>query len=153
MLIRFFTIITVLRFLWLKSKYGSIICILLDIPCYYATKTKKKNKLKNVIINLPSIPSKNHHRMDTKCMERYLMQNHPKVIQILCVDNYTSCGWWWPNPLLQARRKSTRSNLGWYCWSDYHWNADWRGRRGRRRNWCILLWCIIWDFLIRKMLL
>ena len=45
-LIRFFTIITVLSFLWLKSKYDSIISILLDIPCYYATKTKKKKKKK-----------------------------------------------------------------------------------------------------------
>ena len=40
---RLFTIITVLRFLRLKSKYDSIICILFDIPCYYDTKTKKIN--------------------------------------------------------------------------------------------------------------
>ena len=27
--------------------------------------------------------------MDTKCMGRYLMRNHPNVIQILCIDSCT----------------------------------------------------------------
>ena len=44
-LFRFFTIITVLHFLRLKSKYNSIICILLDIPCYYATIYKLCNNI------------------------------------------------------------------------------------------------------------
>ena len=118
-----------------------------------------------------AFPSKGHRRMDTTCMVRYLMQNHPKVIQILCIDNCTRWGRGWPNPLLQALRKSIRRNL-WWCWSDSHWNFDWWGRRGRRRDimmyyydvllWCIimmyyydvLLWCIImmfWD-IIKKVL-
>ena len=37
-------------------------------------------------------PSKGHRRMDNKCIERYLMRNQPKVIQILCVDNCTRLG-------------------------------------------------------------
>ena len=37
-----------------------------------------------------AFPSKGHRRMDTKCVERYLMRNPPKVIQILCVDNCIS---------------------------------------------------------------
>ena len=30
-------------------------------------------------------PRESHHRMDTKCMELYLMRNHPKVIQIFAL--------------------------------------------------------------------
>ena len=41
----FFTIITVLCFLRLKSKYDSIICILLAIPCYYPTIYKLWNNI------------------------------------------------------------------------------------------------------------
>ena len=36
-------------------------------------------------------PSKGHRRMDTKCMERYVMRNHESH-QILRVDNCTRCG-------------------------------------------------------------
>ena len=56
-LIRFFTIITVLRFLRLNNKYDSIICILLDIPysmlLRYGNKKNKKNKSQNVVIRPP----------------------------------------------------------------------------------------------------
>ena len=71
----------------LKSKYDSIICILLDIPCYYATKTKETNQITEC--GNKDSPSKGYRRMDTTCIERYLMQNHPKVIQSLCIDNCT----------------------------------------------------------------
>ena len=87
-LIRFFAMITVLRFLRLKSKYDIIICILLDILCYYATKTKKTNQ----ITECGTKASKDHHRMDTKCMEQYLVRSHREVIKILCVDNCTRWG-------------------------------------------------------------
>ena len=69
-LIRFFTIITVLCFLRLKSKYDSIICILLDILCYYPMKTNKKT---NQITECGNKALKDHRQMDTKCMEQYLM--------------------------------------------------------------------------------
>ena len=52
-LIRFFTIITILRFLQLKSKHDSIICILLDIPCTTLRKPKKQTKVENVVIKPP----------------------------------------------------------------------------------------------------
>ena len=50
-------------------------------------KPKKQTQITECCNKAP--PSKGHRRMDTKCMERYLMRNHPKVIQILCVDNCT----------------------------------------------------------------
>ena len=47
----------------LKSKYDSIICISSDIPCYYATKTKKTNQITEC--GNKASPSKFHRRMDS----------------------------------------------------------------------------------------
>ena len=45
----------------------SIICILLDIPCY-----ENQNETKQ-ITEYGNKALKDHRRMDTKCMEQYLM--------------------------------------------------------------------------------
>ena len=63
----------------------------MDIPCYYATETKKTNQITEYGNKAP--PLKGHRRVDTKCIERYIKRNHPKVIQILYIDNCTIWGW------------------------------------------------------------
>ena len=82
-------------------------------------------RYENKITECGNKASKYHRRMDTKCMEQYLMRS---------VDNYTRWGWEWPNPLLQAEILIDEDEEG-------DEEID------------VLLWCIILDFLIRKMLL
>ena len=107
-----FTIITVLCFLRLKRIYDSIICILLDIPCYYITIYKFCNYIS--FKNLDPYP----------------------FFQKVCSSIYRII------PQIGLISKVL------FGWSDSNWNGDWRGWRTEEID--VLLWCIIWDFLIRN---
>ena len=90
--------------------------------------------------------------MDTKCMEPYLMGNHPKVIQIFCVDNCTI--WLYGEEDDQILSFKPEENpfvpiLGDIAEATPTEMLIDEDEEGDEEN-DVLLWCIIWDFLITK---